>query len=476
MKSPSVFPLSAPVLHFRGTRDSRLHFSATVREGAQVRVEGRNVPLAFIGELAGARFFCADFSFDTGPKGRDASMEVDGTAFPFRLCGEGERLRIAYTSCNGGEDEDRARAFPTGRNAMWADLLATHERDPFHLLVMGGDQIYADAVWQEPTFRAWRAMGNARHLAPFTPAMRQEAEAFFLQRYGEVWREAEVAAALSRIPAVMMWDDHDISDGWGSYPDRERLSPVAQGLFAVARRAFALFQLGTDPDRPGEAFAAQNGAHFGRIADYGPARLVVPDLRSERTLVRVMDEGHALLAEGLRPSPGRHRLIVSSVPLVNVDLSRIERLLRRVGWHRYTDDLRDQWMSYAHRLEWLRVVRRLLDAARDGPVTVVSGEIHLAARGEARRGAARGGDARGGGRVVQLTASGIAHPPPPRAFGALLDRFVRRPWRREEIELEMLPLGRTGRRYLAERNWLEIAVAADLTATLHAEGSGEIDL
>ena len=451
-----------PVLHFRGERDNERHYSIAVREEAAVVVEGRAIEPRFIGELAGARFHRADFAVPADAGEVTYSVGDHRATFHARS----GPVRIAYTSCNGGEDEDAARLFHTGRNAMWRDLLDTHARDPFALLVMGGDQIYADAVWHEPAFRAWRRLGDERHDALFTDVMREEAEAFFLRRYSEVWAEPEVAEALATIPVVAMWDDHDISDGWGSYPDRERLSPVAQGLFGVARRAFALFQLGVDPDAPGEPFARADGAHYGWTGLCGPVRLVVPDLRSERRLDRVMDEGHALVEQGLA-APG-HRVVVSSVPLVNADLSRAERWLRRLGWHKYTDDLRDQWMSYAHRGEWTRLMNRLLDASAAGPVSVLSGEIHLAAHGAARRGTAA---------VAQYTASGIAHPPPPRAFATLLGRLTRRPWRRDDIELTMHELGETGRRYLAVRNWLEIEADADgLAATVHAEGMGEIAL
>ena len=403
------------------------------------------------------------------------AYRANGERHAFRLAGRDDASRLAYASCNGGEDEERARGVPQGRNAMWDDLLAVHARDPFHLLVMGGDQIYADAVWNEPAFRAWRAMGRERLDAPFTAEMRDQAEAFFLRRYGEVWGEPEIARAFASIPCLMMWDDHDISDGWGSYPDEERLAPVAQGLFAVARRAFALFQLGTDADRPGWrnetcGFASRTGAHFGWSGRMGPARIVAPDLRSERTLTRVMAEGEnggheAFAAAVAEPAP--RTLVVSSVPLVNVDLSRLERWMRASPYRKYVDDLRDQWMSYAHEREWARVMERLF--AAPAPVAVLSGEIHLAAHGTATR----------DGKVIdQLTASGIAHPPPPAIFARLLDRLVRRPWRRGGAGLAMRPLGETGRRYLAVRNWLEVDVAGDgaLAATVHAEGYGAIAL
>lgn len=35
-------------------------------------------------------------------------------------------------------------------------------------------------------------------------------------------KQVDVATALATIPAVMIWDDHDIFDGWGSYdPDMQ---------------------------------------------------------------------------------------------------------------------------------------------------------------------------------------------------------------------------------------------------------------
>ena len=450
-----------PVLHYRGERDGRRLYAVTVAEGTPVSLGGERLATTPIGRLGDLAFASVRFEV---PEGAGWIAYRAGDVEHAFFVGA-DAVRLAYTSCNGGEDEDAARAYPTGRNAMWRDLLAAHERDPFSVLVMGGDQIYADAVLRQPAFAAWRAMGRSRWEAPFTREMKAEAEAFFANRYGEVWREPEVAEALATIPTVMMWDDHDISDGWGSYPDPQRLSPVAQGLFAVARRAFALFQLGVDPDEPGAPF--EGVAHFGWTADCGPARLVVPDLRSERRLDRVMGADHRVIEEGMRGD--RHKLVVSSVPLVNVDLSRAERLLRRIGWHKYTDDLRDQWMSYAHRGEWRRVMARLLDASRTAPVTVLSGEIHLAALGTALRGA---------DSVAQYIASGIAHPPPPKAWASLLGRLTGNEWRRDDIALRMQPLGETGRRYIAERNWLEVGIGPDgkLSATLHGEEAGAVPL
>ena len=50
----------------------------------------------------------------------------------------------------------------------------------------------------------------------------------------------------------MTWDDHDIFDGWGSYPDTLQNCPVFQGCYQAARRFYLLFQQHTNLQRIGE--------------------------------------------------------------------------------------------------------------------------------------------------------------------------------------------------------------------------------
>lgn len=40
----------------------------------------------------------------------------------------------------------------------------------------------------------------------------------------------------------MIWDDHDIFDGWGSYPPSLQSCPVFSGVFFVARKFYLIFQ------------------------------------------------------------------------------------------------------------------------------------------------------------------------------------------------------------------------------------------
>lgn len=464
-----------PILRLRGADERVARLAVTLAlppgVGPPTLAAGETRPAPErLGALAGLEFW--SWSFEA-PLGRGDAYVLGGAPHAFQLPEAGGALRIAYASCNGGEDEAKASSLPGGRDAMWRHLLARHEAEPFHLLLMGGDQIYADALWDLPSMRAWGRLGRrAREASPFTDEMRVELEAHYLATYAGVFGAPDVAAVLARVPSVMMWDDHDIVDGWGSRPASWQASPVARGLFAAARRAFALVQLGCDPDALPRGFAAPDGAHFGWAATYGAARIVMPDLRSERTRRRVMGpRGTADLGRAMEV-PASHLLMVSSVPLVNADLSAVERLVAPLTAvaDLYQDDLRDQWMSHAHLAEWRALMERLLDQAATGRrVTVLSGEIHFGARGTAERDAAA---------LEQLTASGIAHPPPPPILARVLEGRVRRPWRRGGLRLAMHPLWSGGPRYLAERNWLEVTArpGGALAAVLHGERSGAVPL
>jgi hypothetical protein len=101
------------------------------------------------------------------------------------------------------------------------------------------------------------------------------------------------------------------------------------------------------------------------------------------------------------------------------------------------------------------------------PVTILSGEIHFAAFGvlERRR-----------TRLFQLTSSGIVHPAPPQLAARILDWCGRRSRAiTADSYLQMLPLPRTGSRFLAMRNWLalESSAAAAIEVAWHAEGIEE---
>src|SRR5262249_31738678 len=131
-------------------------------------------------------------------------LSVPGTAMP---------PRIAYTSCGGCEDEgEMIEAAGFKRNAMWARLLGRHRASPFHLLLMGGDQVYADGLWDRVP--ALRDLAQAKMMRrtglSAGPDLETQLDAWYLATYLHAWTQAEPAALLSGVPGLCMWDDHDI--------------------------------------------------------------------------------------------------------------------------------------------------------------------------------------------------------------------------------------------------------------------------
>jgi hypothetical protein len=299
--------------------------------------------------------------------------------------------------------------------------------------------------------------------------MAEAVASFYFDSYRRLWEQPQLAPILASVPSLMMWDDHDILDGWGSYAAERIECPVLQGIWSAAREHFALFQLAARPDDLPRGFEARNGDHFGWVHRVGEIGVVAPDLRSERNRRRVMGEaGWRAFTTALESLAGcQHLLLISTVPLVNAHLTSLERLFAIIPGHQsWQDDLVDQWVSLAHWDEWARLLDVLLNfSARTGTrVTSLSGEIHLGALGVIEG---------VGARIHQLTSSGIVHPPPdPMASRVLEWSSIRELRVASDITARLLPLPGSNRRYLRARNWLELNVAAgeDLLATWHTEG------
>lgn len=465
-------PALGPIIRWRGEANGEAVLEVTVTGLTPAPLEA-DPPLAAvnggafepIGSLAGTAFWSAGLTAPAHVSGR-VRYRVHGIEHTFVLPGAGETVRLAFASCNGAEDQDALDKTPHGPTALWTRLGNQHAANPFHLLTLGGDQIYADGLWDLPSIREWAALPKrTRYAAPFTDTMKGELEAHYLELYQSAFGDPAVADVIAQIPSVMIWDDHDIVDGWGSRPATWQASPVAAGLFEVARRAFCLVQLGVDPER--------DAGPYGRDSVCGCVRLIVPDLRSERTRRRAMGPvEHGRLASLVEATREAHAIVVASVPLVNADLSLLERLVAPFQplFDFYQDDLRDQWMSYGHRREWASVMDALFALARRQPrVSVLSGEIHLGAYATA---------VKDGARIEQFIASGIAHPAPPKAFAKGYGLFAALTGNRAGISVDVHPIFPGGRRYVADRNWLEVTAEPDgaLRATLHPENSDAIVL
>lgn len=436
-----------PVLFSRGATEARHKVRVILAmRGAEPPPVGpcdaAPVEPARLYEGFGWRIFGWDFEVE-GDRGYRCGEEN----FPVRADMRG-RTRIAFASCNGQEDGDFDRP-EAERNALWARMALSHEEDPFGLALHGGDQLYADDILEShPEISRWRAADlDGKQDIAFTEEMGAAAEKFLLERYLRIYAMPSIHEIGVHVPSLMMWDDHDIFDGWGSHPAAYLDSAVARGVYGISERMFRIFQLGR-----GDGEVAREGG-FGFATHYPGFSVVAPDLRTSRRPERVMDdEAWAQFERCLAEvPPGNHVLLLSSVPALGPRLSWVEAMMGILpGAQKYEDDLRDQWQSRAHRAEWKRFLglleKRMIE---EGPVIMLSGEIHLATRAEMVLS--------NGAVMHQLVASGIAHTPPPwgyaRSLGAL-SLAGESPLPGRPIRIRTIPGQR--HRYIERRNYLTL--------------------
>jgi len=486
-----------PVLQFLGNEQGQWRISALwvqdstdaapvlTAGGRPVQVAQASVP----GSTCTAWRF--EFAVAQTAAAQEVAYGIGGEQHGFSVPARDTMPSMGYASCNGFSDPTLMKKVKEP-NALWARLGRLHAGTdrvdsqaygPLHLLLLGGDQVYSDAMWAViPELKAWCALPREKRFkAAFTTTLRRKVEAHFSSIYLDRWSQPEVATMLARLPSVMMWDDHDIMDGWGSYPHEQHQCPVYQGIFEVARAAFALFQrqaLGALPPATLPGQDQHNSAW--RIGELG---LLVLDMRSERR-PRSGDTqatGGLLQAEQVlsprswaavyqwlaaQEAAGglKHLFVMSSIPVVHPGLDLIEKVLGVLpGQQEMEDDLRDHWASAPHKAERLRLIHRLLQtAARGVRVTILSGDVHVAALGVIE-------STREGGKacvINQLTSSAIVHP-----TSSAMEVFVLEHVARHEEQVDrgittrMLEFPTTSRCIKASRNFL----------TLHPDAAGGED-
>ena len=380
-------------------------------------------------------------------------------------------------------------------NAVWADLISNHDSDlraagyvldkeqlwhegrihdkglkRFQLLLMGGDQIYFDSIWEDvKSLKKWVGLSRKEQLAfKVSAALEKEIESYYFGLYANRWLpdtrrdwghpkpNLDAADAMARIPTVMMWDDHDIFDGWGSYSPAMQHCELFQVLMRHARRAFWVFQLQhalddlpplqllqranvsqQDPQYEPMQWSArlkgdrlalplldgQPGFSFGY--HLGPVSLFVADLRTERSRTQVLgaDTWTAMqawlntLRDGKPAHPGskcQHLIFMSSVPVAHPKLSLAEGLLDTFGQDHVldsnADDLKDHWSHGDHEGERKRLLESLTRIAEQRMlrVSIASGDVHVAAWGSCYRRDIP--PTSNWAQIQQFTSSGVVHP------------------------------------------------------------------
>ncbi len=165
---------------------------------------------------------------------------VPGSGGSFRTMPQpGSIAEMTFVAVSGNHQKDEG---------AWSQLDEFIKKAQPRFFLMLGDQVYVDQEGSE-----W---GSAwEHHLDSQPDERRK---FLADKYQENWSRQEVRRVMANIPTYMIWDDHEIRDGWGSLaPDSptlaaryERGAPIYErynAYYEDARDVYWHFQMCHNP-------------------------------------------------------------------------------------------------------------------------------------------------------------------------------------------------------------------------------------
>jgi hypothetical protein len=426
----------------------------------------KEIPAVRLHAERGVTFWRFNLEIELGVNQARIAYRINrGPAVGFWVPGKGETMNMMFHSCNGFSLSVNSKEF-CGPDPMWRDVLNNHQTRPFHVMLGGGDQIYNDAVMRETTlFKQWTESKNAlqKHKASFSTELQNELEQFYLDRYSMWFSQGLFGMATSQIPMVNIWDDHDIIDGFGSYPHHFNSTPVFTGLGAVAFKYYMLFQhqsvpAETEKTEPSWVLGAHPGPYIreqSRSVFLQLGRQVAflgLDCRTERQRDEILTEdSYDIIFDRLEKEiirgETKHLLVLLGVPIAYPRLNFLENILtsrlmdpikamgragllggfvnKFDGGVEILDDLDDHWTAKHHKDERNWFVKELqhIASTKSVRVTILGGDVHLGAIGQffsnKKLGLAKEQDHR---YMPNIISSAIVNTPPPEMMADILNK------------------------------------------------------
>jgi len=300
---------------------------------------------------------------------------------------------------------------------MWESFVRELEDYAANFVIGGGDQVYTDG---NSRVSIWRWLKKVKADMP-----KDDAQCLAIMRswyrdiYRGYWGIPQVRRLFERFPNYMIWDDHEIKDGWGSYTKKELANELdsvfewenskanlrlAYLMFEAARLTYIEYEHSHNPATPDGVFDYS--------FDWGRFPFFVLDMRGQRDFNRKtkdkilgaaqMERFTAWLASAAVQS-APVLFIVSPVPVVHVANFIVNHL--DIPFLGLADDFRDEWEHDSNWDERNQILDATFDLSESAgkPIVFLSGDVHVAAAFKLFR------KTRPAARVYQLTSSGITY-------------------------------------------------------------------
>ncbi|CDU22088.1 uncharacterized protein SPSC_00718 [Sporisorium scitamineum] len=363
------------------------------------------------------------YSIDGEAHPNSQSEAIKGlTGHTFFVPAKTQNFRWAGHSCNGFSASTDESVW-NGANPLWDDLLKAHAAKPYHAVIGGGDQIYCDKLVREPEMQEWNDQTDSkkRMAMPLTDAISTCIDRYMFNHYCEWFGGGSFAKTIAQVPMINMLDDHDLIDGFGTYPDDLMRAAVFNHVGRRGYFFFLLFQLfiNDDVDGTSEASHPNRSILFGGDGVYIPFKnhsllsylgpkqwILLADCRSERKIDQICSKAtYQRLFDAVRKLPPgvEHLIVLLGVPLAYPRMVFLERTLSSSmnplimlakglspgfinnfnGQVELLDDLGDHWCAGPHKHErnWLVEHVQELCLEKKLRASYISGDVHAAGVG-----------------------------------------------------------------------------------------------
>lgn len=220
--------------------------------------------------------------------GKTELLGLSASDFTFKTFPEEENVTAKYAlvSCNGIEEFERHKGKDESAWTMWERLakLSSEESDLL-FVISGGDQVYMDDTFSV----GWKFR--------FMPESKIRSK--IQSTYMKYWGDISYRKVMARLPTFLMWDDHDLIDGFGSRPEQfKKTSKDEEKKLWTRYRTFLT-----------EAFyefqACRNPGEVSRMGPFSASfqlmkkGFVLLDLRSDRNAPKkeLLNPNHKALVE-----------------------------------------------------------------------------------------------------------------------------------------------------------------------------------
>jgi alkaline phosphatase D len=339
----------------------------------------------------GQRYYYAAFALDLKTRKTPWEIAPDNKVNRFKTQnGSQDSMTFGLFSCH----------MPYRKNSF--DLVNIHMWDRFgdelnqrggEFILGVGDQVYVDgnsniSIWE------WLKKIRKEFTREVKPEDRVEVmRSWYRDIYRGYWGHRQLRNVFSRFPVYMIWDDHEILDGWGSYDAKERRNLLdawwdwgddseklllLNQMYEAAKLTYYEYGHSHNPDTSAD--------QFDYPFTWGTAAFYVLDMRGQRDYTRTTNDkilGKAQMQrfknwlESDAVKNAESIFVVSPVPVVHAK----SFVVNYFDVLRVADDMRDEW---EHDSNWAeRDI--LLDAAfaaskaNGKPLYFLSGDVHLGA-------------------------------------------------------------------------------------------------